>query len=287
MFVKLYPFKTSIRSSYFCAPVSDEGGDGSGSGGGSGTSDKADEPDNGSNLEGLIKKRDELLGEVKKIKAQFRERDEQYRQMISILETSDPEALKKLKQDHENAKELETKLNQQISEAEGRLKQQYEPKIQELTQQLELKAQALTTRLQNETLQETYLKNGGEDFASFKALLNSRFKVEYQEAGTDSNGFPKYEIKSILNADGTPEYIDGKEATPDDIMLRARQGVYGKAFQSVFKEFNLSSGGGLPSGNVGANGVLRYPRAKQAQLLAGDYDGTIAAKIAKGEIEFY
>lgn len=236
---------------------------------------------------GLKNKVAELLGEKKQWQAKHRDLEVQFQAMVGILGTKDPDALRDFKDSVEQERQKRIEAEKAKSEIESQVSGRYQSQIAELNQRMTEKERLITQKLQSDALRSLYSANAGEDYDSFNALLGTKFKVEYEENGVDFNGLPQYKVKSILQRNGDPLFFDGKEAKPEDVLLKARQGEYGQALSATFTPWNQSSGGALPKGIVNGNGVVRYPRSQRSQMLARDFDGSIRRQIANKEIEFY
>lgn len=232
------------------------------------------------NLEGLKNKRDELLGEVKEWKNRHNDLDRQLRAVTEILGDISPESLEKLKRSEEDYKRTKTESDRLLSEERAKLVNQYEPQIKDLSSKLEQQQKLLEQKLQSDALRSLHGANQGKEFPLFCAMLNALFNVEYEQSGMDGQ-IPQYKTAKINNKDGTPIFIDGKPATPEDIIMKIRQGEYGQAIASCFPDWNQTNGGILPHQTINGNGktVKTYPRSQKPLLLA---DPKLNAEIRKG-----
>lgn len=260
-------------------------------------SDKATPPnppiDN--DVSGLKKKNEELLGEKKQLQSQFQEiqgkygdLERQFNQITEILGDTSPQALENFKSAEEKRQAAKIESDRQLAQVRSELEGQYKPQLEQLSKQLESQKQLLTQKLQSDALRRLHSANQGTEFEEFYAMLNTKFRIQFEESGVDFNGIPDYKISRIVNKDGTPLFGDGgKEMTPDDVMLKIRQGHYGQAIASAFQPWNQSNGGILPKQMASSNGVVRYPRSAIPQLQANDRDGSFAKQVRDGKIEFY
>lgn len=240
------------------------------------------------NLDGLKTKNQELLGEKKQWQSKYDDLSRQFEAVTKILGDVSPEALENLKASEENYRRIKTESERALSEERTKIVNQYEPQLKELSSKLEAQEKLLTQKLQSDALRSLHSNNQGKEFEAFCAILNSQFKTEYEQTGTDFNQVPQYKLAKITNRDGTPIFIEGKEATPEQVIVQIRQGHYGQAIASCFEPWNQSNGGLLPRQTVvnGNGSVKYYRRGEKAAMLASDRTGEIAKGISNGSIQF-
>jgi hypothetical protein len=239
-------------------------------------------------LEGLKTKNQQLLGEKKEWQAKYGDLERQLNLVTQTLGDISPESLEKLKASEENYKRVKTESDRILSEERAKIINQYEPQLKELSNKLQSQEKLLTQKLQSDALRSLHSANQGKEFEAFCAILNSQFSVEFEQVGVDFNQIPQYKPAKIANKDGTPIFIEGKEASPEDVLLQIRQGHYGQAIAACFEPWNQSNGGVLPR-QVATNGgktVRYYPRNQKSIMLAGDKTGEIARGISDGSIQF-
>ncbi len=239
-------------------------------------------------LSGLKNKRDELLGEVKEWKTKHSDLDRQLKTVTEILGDISPDSLEKLKRSEEDYKRSKSESDRLLSEERAKLANQYEPQIKDLSSKLEQQQKLLEQKLQSDALRSLHGANQGKEFPLFCAMLNTLFNVEYEQSGMEGQ-IPQYKTAKINNKDGTPIFIDGKPATPEDIIMKIRQGEYGQAIASCFPDWNQTNGGILPHQTTNGNGktVKTYPRAQKALMLADPkLNQEIREGMANGTIRF-
>lgn len=249
--------------------------------------DLTDEASSFEDVTGLKNKNAELLNEKKQWQSKYRELETQFQSIVGILGTTNPEALQEFKSSVEQERQKRIDAEKERSQIESQVTSRYQSQILELSQQISEKDRLIQQKAQSDALQSLFKSNAGEEYESFSALLSTKYKVEYEEYGTDLSGLPQYRVKAILQRNGDPIFYDGKEAKPEEFLLKARQGEYGSVLSATFTPWNQSNGGILPKGVTGSNGVIRYPRSQKATMLAKDFDGSFERKIRNGEIEFY
>jgi hypothetical protein len=234
-------------------------------------------------IEGLKNKNYALIGEQKTLKAKLAEQQALLNRVTEVLGTLDPDALAAIKQAQENERTAQERLEQELSRKEAETAKQYQDQIKALSERVTQSQQVLVQKAQDEALQQLFKNSAGNDFDSFKALLATKFKIEYVEDGVNDYGLPVYRIDSIKEKTGKAILIAGEVATPEDILSKARKGEYGTPLASVFVAYNQSTGMGLPVGTTNRQGVITYPRSQQATLMQ---QPGMADRILKGEVAF-
>lgn len=199
---------------------------------------------------------------------------EQYQK---ALDNISPEEAAKLKETLEKQRQLEEEIARIRSETESNLRRDFEMQLAALSQQAQEEARRRQELEKRVTVERFFSKSGGRssEFDLFYRTISDRIEYDPQTGA----------ITRVLDNNGKPIYENGKPITPEEFMLKARQGHYGSMLQSAFEPFNKSSGAGLPSGVAGSDGVVYYHPSQLNELIKADPIGA-PEKIAKGLIRF-
>lgn len=167
----------------------------------------------------------------------------QYRTALGEL---DPARLDEIHSALDLQKKHEETLARAKSEAISERDQHYSQQLKELQSEKERVLQehnGLKKRLAIQRyFSQTEVSGRPSELEPFINLCGNQF--DYDPA-TDA-------ITRVKDVAGQEIFINGKSATPVDLLLQLRQGKQGFAIQSCFVPYNQSSGGGLPL--TGANG---------------------------------
>ena len=173
----------------------------------------------------LVKKRDDLLSELKTARGRLSDLPENLDEL--------KEASTKVKSYEEKIAELQKQINSSNPDEKlEQLKQSYEEKLESMNQRHSQFVKSYADSTVSSKITESIRKEKG-----IPELLSHVVRQRVKET-VDDNGNVKVEV---LSADGKPLFIDGKEATIDDVVRELKtHDNFARAFE--------------PSGNSGTGG---------------------------------
>lgn len=179
-----------------------------------------------------------LLGEIEKMRTQLT-------LVQGTLGQIDPTRLNEI-QDAIKAKAEAEQREAAIRQAAVKeTEERFTGNVNQLTDSLQSTQATLTQIQQSNALQGLFAQCGGQDYNSFKALIESKYRIEYGDA---PNPFTPPPIRAIYNnQDGSPVVDEqGRQLKPDEVLSLLRQGKLGGGFGKIVKEtflpYNQSSG---------------------------------------------
>lgn len=214
---------------------------------------------------------------LKKELSALKEKARAAEQYQKALDNISPEEAAKLKESIEKQRQLEEEIARIRSETESTLRRDFETQLAALSQRAQEEAQRRQELEKRVTIERYFNRSGGRsgEFDTFYQTIANRLEYDPQTGS----------VTRILDSNGKPIYENGKPITPEEFMIKARQGHFGAMLQSAFEPYNKSSGAGLPSGVAGSDGVVYYHPDQINEILKADPYGA-PAKIAKGLIQF-
>lgn len=182
----------------------------------------------------LLNKRDDLLSEVKTLKGK--------------LSTFDSVDIDGLKEKASKADELESKLKglSKSDEKYDELKRSLEEQLTLERQKHEKFVNQYTEQAVDSRITQAISRNSGIP-ELLKPIVKSRVKPVLSESGDVS--------MEVLSQDGKPYFVNGKEATVDDIVNELKNDeIYARAFNG-----SGASGTGTRKSNATSGGVVLDP----------------------------